>query len=277
MFCIFIFVFIFIYLFLIFPAPASKQKKEPFCGKNIAHRGLHSKDTKIPENSLSSFSKAVEAGYGIELDLQLTRDGKVVHDATLERVCGVKEKLEDLTYQELLSYSLFHTGEKIPLFSEVLSLVNGKVPLVIEIKNGKKNTALCTQVLLLLRSYSGVYCIESFHPLIVGWFRKYAPDILRGQLSAPAHEFSNVMPFLYRFGLSRLLSNFYARPNFIAYRKGKLPWSVQLCLYLGALRFVWTAHPEDNIKQLTQNNDVIIFEFYHPNVSFSSHCLTNRH
>lgn len=267
-----LFILFLLCLYLISPSRSSFSMRAPFLGRNFAHRGLHSKEKHIPENSIPAFDAAVNAGYGIELDIQLTKDGQLVvfHDDTLTRVCGFKKRIDELTYQELQEYPLFDSPEHIPLFSEVLSLIRGQVPLIVELKNGKQNGVLCTQALLLLRSYQGPFCIESFHPFIVGWFRKYAPDILRGQLSGPASEFSKVLsPFL-RFGLSRLLSNFYARPHFIAYRKGKRPWLVCLCTFLGALRFVWTVRPGDNIEQLEQTNDALIFESYTPKPKFRS-------
>lgn len=85
------------------PGYASKRQKAPFIGVNFAHRGLHTEDKRVPENSLEAFRLAAEAGYGIELDVQLSKDGRVVvfHDDTLDRVCGVRGRVDDYKYDEL--------------------------------------------------------------------------------------------------------------------------------------------------------------------------------
>ena len=176
---------------LLAPGQAPESKKAPFMGRNFAHRGLHSEDQSIPENSLKAFDLAAEAGYGMELDVQLSKDGQVVvfHDDALDRACGVAARVDELEYDELRKLPLFGTTERIPLFSEVLSLVGGRTPLIVELKNGPRNDELCEKTWALLRPYPGAYCIESFNPLIVAWFRFHAPTVLRGQLSQLPEEF----------------------------------------------------------------------------------------
>lgn len=259
-------------LLLIAPASSTKKQRSPFQNKNIAHRGLHSKDQVVPENSLAAFANAVKSGYGIELDLQLSKDKKLVvfHDDNLKRVCGVDKRVDELTYEELKKLSLFQSNEYIPLFSEVLHLVNGSVPLIVELKNGKSNRKLCEVTYSMLKSYHGDYCIESFQPMIVAWFRKHASEILRGQLSAPINEFKGELKPYEAFILSHLLSNAIARPQFIAYRKGRHSFYVSLCYALGAMRVVWTVRPEDDINKIESKNDTVIFEFYTPDIRFIS-------
>ena len=103
---------------------------------DYAHRGLHEADGSVPENSLAGFRAAVKAGYGIEWDVQLTKDKKVVihHDRSLKRLCGADVSIGDLTYKELQQYRLLNTDERVPLFSEALQVVGGKTPLIIELK-----------------------------------------------------------------------------------------------------------------------------------------------
>ena len=107
-------------LFLLAPGRATKRQKAPFMGRNFAHRGLHSRDMSVPENSLEAFRLAAKAGYGIELDVQLSRDGQVVvfHDDTLDRVCGVHARVDEKSYDELRALGLCGTNNRIPLFSE---------------------------------------------------------------------------------------------------------------------------------------------------------------
>ena len=134
---------------------------------DYAHRGLHEKDLSVPENSLAAFRAAVRAGYGIEWDLQLTRDKKVVvhHDRSLKRVCGADISIGDLSYKQLKEYRLHKTNERIPLFSEALTVVGGKVPLIIELKSYDPVDILCPLVWEILKDYKGEYCIESFDPV----------------------------------------------------------------------------------------------------------------
>ena len=153
-----------------------------------AHRGLHAKPT-IPENSMAAFARAVEAGYGIELDLHLTRDGKlaVIHDASLKRTCGVNLKIEDLTLAEARDYPLEESDERIPEFCDFLRLVDGKVPLVVELKaEGRNEKALTDAAMRALADYTGLYCVESFSPAVVDYLKKLIPRSCAG--SSPGHS-----------------------------------------------------------------------------------------
>ena len=171
------------------PGRYGEAQKQLVYGVNHAHRGLHTKDKTVPENSLPAFRAAAEAGYGVELDIQLSRDGQVVvfHDDTLDRVCGVHGRVDEFTFEELRGMRLCGTQETIPLLTEVFEVMGGRTPMIIELKTGRRNDELCEKGLALMRAYNGPYCIESFDPRIVRWFRKNAKDVLRGQLSdAPA-------------------------------------------------------------------------------------------
>ena len=125
-----------LYLWLIKPGIADRPDIASLMGHYYAHRGLHDNETDAPENSMNAFKKAIDAGYGIELDVQLTKDRipVVFHDETLKRVCGVDGRVRDYTYEELQQFRLCRSDERIPLFSDFLKLVDGKVPLIIEIK-----------------------------------------------------------------------------------------------------------------------------------------------
>lgn len=254
-----------ILLFLLAPGKSSEAKRAPFLQRNIAHRGLHTKDKKIPENSVAAFENAVKHGYGIELDIQLTKDDKIVvfHDDTLDRVCNIPGAVNSYTYEELCDFRLCGTDQKIPLFTETLRVIDGKVPVVIEFKNGPKNKLLCERVLPILRSYQGDFCIESFQPYIVAWFRKNAPDILRGQLSAGMGELKQ-LGFFKAFCLSNVLTNVSTRPHFIAYEKDKKTILVKAAEKMGAMKAVWTIRDTDRKHHYESQNDMVIFEHYRP-------------
>ncbi len=149
-----------------------------------AHRGLHDKEHGIPENSLAAFRLAAEHGYGAELDVHLTRDGRlaVIHDDSLLRTAGADVKASQLTAAQLGKYRLESTDEKIPFLEEVLPLFQGKTPLIVELKVEGNAAALAKATCDLLDQYQVDYCIESFHPLAVRWLKKHRPDVCRGQL-----------------------------------------------------------------------------------------------
>ena len=252
---------------LLAPGQAPDSKKAPFLGRNFAHRGLHSEDQSVPENSLEAFERAAAAGYGMELDVQLSRDGQVVvfHDDTLDRACGVAARVDELDYDELSKLSLFGTQARIPLFSEVLALVNGRTPLIVELKTGARNDELCEKTWAQLRTYPGAFCIESFNPLIVAWFRFHAPTVLRGQLAQLPEEYvRSGRKIAEALVLGNTLLNVAARPQFIAYRIGPKPFAVRFAEALGAMPFGWTSHSRDS----EAGRDAVIFEYYRPDIRF---------
>lgn len=239
-------------------------RKAPFTGKNYAHRGLHTKDKSVPENSLAAFRLAREAGYGVELDVQLSKDGQVVvfHDDDLKRVCGLEKRVDELTFDELQQLRLCSSDEKIPLFTDVLQVLEGGGPLIVELKTGKRNAELCRKTADILKNYKSDYCIESFNPLIVAWFRFHCPKTVRGQLATVREEYK--MSKAADFILSHCLLNIAARPNFIAYKIGKRPLSVRVSELMGAMRVGWTSRETGNEK----GRDAVIFEFYRPELTF---------
>lgn len=256
-------------VFLVAPGRARKKDKQPFMYKNFAHRGLHKKDKTIPENSLAAFERASAYGYGMELDVQLSKDGQVVvfHDDTLDRVCGVDSRVDEKTYDELSQLSLCGTTQTIPLFSEVLKTVRGRGPLIVELKNGKRNEELCEKTYALLSKYSGEYCIESFNPFIVRWFKKNAPEVIRGQLANPPKDYNGEVGPITAVILGNCLLNFLARPQFIAYKITPKPFTVKLCEALGAMKVAWTSHDWVNEKFY----DAVIFEFYKPKLKYKKY------
>lgn len=253
-----------LYLFFIAPHFPKRKRTREYMGKCYAHRGLFSNTGLIPENSLLAFRHAVENGYGIELDVQLTKDNQVVvfHDNTLSRMCGIDVQVRDKTYRELCELTLLSTDCKIPLLSEVLKLVDGKVPLLIEIKLPVFSTLTCHLVDELLRSYKGKYCIESFNTLALLWYRLNRPDVVRGQLSAnltrPVADGGFFLCFLVKY----LLTNFLARPDFIAFcYKDTLNLSYLLNKYLfRAATFAWTIDSPKAYADSYKKFDSYIFE-----------------
>lgn len=212
-----LFIFFSLYLWLIAPARDTPDTSA-LDGWFYAHRGLHDGNEQVPENSLAAFQKAVEAGYGMELDVQRTKDEKLVvfHDRDLRRVCGVDLRLLDITYEELKAYPL-PDGSEIPLFSEVLSLVDGRSPIIVEVKHYGSAERNAEKLLEILQNYHGAYCVESFHPLAIRYFRRNAPDIIRGQLASGDRWDPKSMNRLTYWAMKHLLVNGIGRPHFVAY------------------------------------------------------------
>ena len=235
---------------------------------DYAHRGLFDNAEGVPENSLSAFKYAVDRGYGIELDLQLTADGKAVvfHDYTLKRMCGEDVRLSSLTLDELKKYRLLGTGCAIPTFEEVLSLVDGRVPLLVELKGESGNDELCSAVADLLDGYDGAYSVESFNPLLLRWFKKKRPDTIRGQLVTNLVKSKSKGNILRNIMLSGLFANFLSRPDFIAADEKYLrDISVRVCTSLfGARLFVWTVRKKEHFDINRENGDFSIFEGFEP-------------
>lgn len=252
--------------FLVAPGRRDEKQRAPFMGRNFAHRGLHRIDKSVPENSIPAFEHAARIGYGIELDVHITADGELVvfHDDELKRVCGVDGRLEDLTLDGLRQLRLCGTDNAVPTLQEVLAAVAGRSPLIVELKRGHANRELCRKVYEVMQTYSGPWCIESFDPRIVFWFRIHAPEVLRGQLSARYSSLKNSTGRVTAFALSRCLTNFLTRPHFIAYEIGRKPLAVRLSEALGAMKVAWTSLEWKN----EEHNDAVIFQFYRPRVKY---------
>ncbi len=272
--CILLAIVVFIvvlYLLMVMPRMIGKPDAEKFMHHLYAHRGLFDNETDAPENSMKAFKKAVELGFGIEMDVQLTKDKKAVvfHDGKLERMCGVEGKVCDYTFDELQKFSLAKSEEKIPLFTEVLKLVDGKVPLIIEYKIEATDTKVCEIGNAILKDYQGVYCIESFNPFGVLWYKKHRKDIVRGQLSEDFLK-NKTGKGLLHFVMTYLLTNFIARPDFVAYNaKNYNNLSRRICRNLyGNLAVTWTIKSQEQLDEMREHFDLFIFDSFLPDADY---------
>ena len=254
-----------VYLFMITPRIFKKPDRTPFFGVHYAHRGLFDNHSDAPENSLPAFQKAVDAGYGIELDVQLSKDKKLVvfHDATLKRMCGVKGNVWDYTLEELKQLKLASSNETIPTFEEFLSVVDGKVPFILEFKLDVAQTKVCELANEALKNYKGTYCIESFHPLALMWYKKHRPDVVRGQLSEEFFRQEKYKRKPVLMLVSYLLTNCVTRPDFIAYNhKHADNISRRICRHLGALSVTYTVKSKAEYEQVKNKFDLFIFDSF---------------
>ena len=248
-----------LYLF-VFIRPGRKREFDIFYLTKYAHRGLH--DSENPENSLAAFKAAVENGYGIELDLQLSSEGEVMvfHDYSLERMTGRKNKLSELTSAELRELKLGGSEEKIPYLREVLETVDGRVPILIEMKGESFSAAVCEKANEILKNYSGGYVIESFNPILVKWYKDNRPDIRRGLLITDIVKTNgfSVLNLL----LSGMTLNCISKPDFIAYDiEKRIALPIFLCTRLyGNQRFTWTIRTDKQFEEAKEERACPIFE-----------------
>ena len=234
---------------------------------SYAHRGLHSES--VPENSMAAFRAARDAGYGIELDIHLLKDGNlaVIHDHSLLRTANADVLIEDLTAPEISDFRLAN-GERIPLFSEVLALVAGEVPLIIELKPANNNFAALTDAAVAaMADYPGVWCMESFDPRCLRHLKKHYPKVIRGQLSEnfPCNP-TVAAPLWLKCVMALLLPNFLTSPDFVAYRFAHCKlFSLQLCRRLWRIPIVaWTIQTQEEFNLAIEEGYIPIFENFLP-------------
>ena len=256
-----------VYLVSLAPNTKRGEKFRPFEERYIAHRGYFIKD-EIPENSIKAFARAVEFGYGVELDVQLTYDKKLVvfHDDNLRRMCGIDKNIWDCTYEELQQYFLNGTNERIPLFTDALKVISGKVPLIVEIKTSEFWRETSEATALILDNYKGCYCMESFNPYIVEWFKKNRPDVIRGQLATDFFKDEPQMSFIRKFILTNLLMSNRAKPDFIAYNhKHKNQFSYKLLRKLYRVKnAAWTIRTQQELNYACDVFTCMIFDSFTP-------------
>lgn len=230
-----------------------RKRVKPFTRVDYAHRGLHSKE--LPENTKAALKRAVEEGYGIEMDVRLCKDGLVIHhDKDLQRSAGLDLMVEDLTLEELAQIKVFGSEETISSLEEILEVIDGKIPLLLEIKSESCHFRAAEEVQKRMDQYQGDYLIESFQPQVLYWYRLHRPQVLRGQLSErkiPGNIFR-------RWIMGHLFVNAISRPDFLAYEKAGSLW-VKLWRFLGTPTFVYTLRdPQEQKKYF----DACIFEEY---------------
>lgn len=237
-------------------------------GWSYAHRGLHREG--VPENSMAAFRDALDAGYGIELDIHLTKDGDlaVIHDTSLKRTAGTDVKITDLTVDELTNYRLEGTEETIPTFHQVLDLFAGKAPMIIELKaDGNNQQQLVDTAVAAMEGYQGIWCMESFDPRCIYWLKKNHLEVVRGQLTENFFASKNNLSWIIRFLLTNNLLNFLTQPDFVAYRfdhRNATPTNA-IWKKLWKLQGVsWTIRSQEDYDTAVSEGWIPIFENFRP-------------
>lgn len=257
-------VLIYAFVFMIY-TPHKRIQKASWMKGHFSHRGLFTQDQKIPENSLVAFRHSLQAGYGIELDIVLSSDDQIMvfHDDDLVRACSVHKNINECRYEELKSLTLFNTQETIPTLTEVLDVVQGKVPLMIELKTTTQRKRIVTKLKHCLESYQGPYTCVSFDPLIVLELKKMMPSVLRGQLMEPSlkkKNFSLAKRLILHFGLL----NGMTRPDYLSVHVHHRNITYRINRWLKGFGVVWPVNSKELEKTCQNDCDMIIFEHYQP-------------
>ena len=236
-------------------------KDTNFLKKNlIAHRGVHNIKENIPENSIQAFKIAMEKNYIIELDLHILKDNNIIvfHDNNLFRMTGINKNLKDCTYSEIKKLKLQDTDNSIPLFKDVLKLVDGKVPLLIELKYDTKVGKLEKEVMKYLKEYKGKYAIMAFNPFSILYLKKEYPNVIRGQLACNLKNEN--FNFIKRYILKNMVFNFIAKPDFISYCLDAMPNKVVKKFRKKGLAIGWTIKSKEELEKAKEYFDNFICE-----------------
>jgi glycerophosphoryl diester phosphodiesterase len=237
----------------------------------IAHRGLHDAASGVIENTAGAVRAAVAAGYGVEVDLQISADGEAMvhHDAVLGRLTEGKARLDSLTAAELKRVPFRDSDERMMTLGDLCDLVGGRATMLLELKSRfDGDPILPERVASILAAYDGPAAPMSFDPLQLHVLRNKAPRLPRGIVAAKyrPHPYWDQMPPWLRYGMGSLLPSLTSRPHFIAYAVGDLPALAPafarhiLCLPL----LTWVVRSEDERHRVARFADQIIFEEFRP-------------
>jgi len=235
----------------------------------IAHRGLHDIRNGALENSLPAFEAAINHGYAIELDVQLSSDGEamVFHDHNLERLTNDTGSIHDVMAADLNKLAYADGVGTIPTLAQVLEFVAGRVGLVIEIKsNWSGNTNLVQRTAQCLASYTGEAAVMSFDPVQVAWLAHEAPHIIRGMVADGATQDDYPwLPLSTRLSLREFRHADVTRPDFLSLDKDWLPCPVsRMYRRMRTPMICWTIRSEQEASDALRWCDQITFEGYQP-------------
>ncbi len=215
----------------------------------------------IPENSIGAFDAAIKAELPIEFDVRLTEDQQAIvfHDGNLQRLTGVDQSVAATTLREMQRLNIAGTDERPPSLAEALEFINGRVPVLIEMKASRPPGPLEWAVLKEIEDYQGLAAVQSFSPKSLRWFRENAPQVIRGQISGSyrIHD----LPSWHRFFHRHLLMLRISRPDFVAHHVGclGLPAS-RLWRRLGGPLLAWTVRSLSDLDRARSRADGLIFE-----------------
>ena len=234
--------------------------------KNIAHRGYHNSKNDVPENSLKSISLAMDKNYAVEFDVRISKDNTlyVIHDKNLKRLCGVDKKFESLHDKEIESLRLLGTNEIVPSRAQVLTLVDCRQPLMIEIKPTTRYKKLMEQLIIQLSNYKGRFVLQSYSPIIISWLKKNHPHIIRGIITEGyGHSYQPIYP-IWRLSQIKIWHKL-ASPDFYNFNIKDLPNKRMSAYYNSGIPILsFTARSQKDLDFVKTNYTNAVFELFEP-------------
>lgn len=258
-----IYVLLGLIFFLASTIPTKKGKSLDWMKGNTSHRGRFTQNQSIAENSMSAFNASLAEGIGIELDVRITNDKQLIvfHDRRLTRMCGVDLDVEVEDLATIQQYTLGNSDDTIPTLKEVLSLVDGKVNIFVEIKPTKNIHEICQLIADELDNYHGHFSVCSFDPRILLWFKDHRKHYVRGQI---IRDFitANDFHIIIRFILSLNGFNIFTRADYVNIQYKLLPYYEWMRLFSGFV-CVWAVSSEEVFNKIKNKVDGILVEFIH--------------
>jgi len=258
-------------LFILMPAKLTEGHREIFAGRSYSCGGLFDNET-VLENSMESFSRAVLQGYGMQLDIWMSYDKKLVvsRDEHYSRINGNKRQ-GSFVNNEDSQIRLYGTQQEPQQFRDVLKAVDGAVPLILNVSaqgiSRRWDEELCMQLVQQLKDYREPVCIASFQPRIILWFKRYAPEMIRIQLLY-GKNFNPDISMLQQATYSHCLLNFIGRPHIIAMYHEDQNFCLKISRLLGAMTMLWPIQTMENAERYMSSCDAIIFDSCLPPVRF---------
>lgn len=252
-------------LFLMIQTDHSKNSVLKTYPKVFNHRGMYDNLT-VAENSLNAFKKSCDYGYGIECDLQFSKDKTVMvfHDDTLARMGNSSKRINEIDTKELTKLKLLNTEDTIPSLKQVLELVKGKVPLYLEIKDFSMNyQQLVDAIMEDLETYEGEYILCSFNPILLHYIKLKYPQVTRGIISQDYSQ-DTWVPWYQRVLLHHLLLNFYCRPHLISYGYADACLALKICKLAGCFSAGWAIGSQAKYNRYRARYDVTVIEHFIP-------------
>ncbi|MBV9219620.1 MAG: glycerophosphodiester phosphodiesterase [Methylobacteriaceae bacterium] len=242
----------------------------------IAHRGLHNAEAGVIENTLAAATAAIERGFAIECDVQLTSDGEAVvfHDFTLDRLTAGSGRVDGTRFEAVATLAMRGTGDRVPVFGALLAHIAGRVPLICEVKSRfDGDTRLADRVWQTAAGYDGPLALKSFDPAVIAHLRAAAaasatkprPLGVVAQARYDTEEW-DLLPAPQKLALSNFLHYRETRPDFLSYAVDDLPHAVPFLLRqaAGLPVMAWTVRTPDQRRRAAEEADQIVFEGFVP-------------
>lgn len=252
------------------PRTKGKPDMSIFSAYDYANGGLHDYCKNFPENCLDAYEAALKHGYGIVIPVRITKDGVPVAfaDHELWRMCDIDGVVEEMTLEEIKQYTLLDTKYQIPTLKEALELIDGQVPVLVQLLVQDENySELSENTAMVLDEYDGVFAVESLDYRCVRWFMRNRPAVIRGQMLEKRVDFGDsIISFLRQFAKNWLLTNNMSRPDFISsHVVDRRSISLRFCRLLYHVPVMhWTVCTLKEYEKSRLDDAIVVFEDIEP-------------